>query len=450
MSPPEYRIESKPVAGRRGALIALVGGVIVGLGLVLLSLAETGFAGLDSPALRIRVNGLDGRVGRDVLLPRHGWVLQVDLPEGLPEAVADSLVVTIREERTGATVDLTERFEARGDTRSFVVPESLGLIQGLFQIQATLHDGAQALSQFRRLWIRDWLGGPPIGGHQVVHFDFGVDRDEDARPDFEQDLVRLGLLDASPSPAAPALADRIAARALARVRLAYDRDDDPNDAGLPRDVVTVRFERETGRTPVVTRICVGGVNHAHPGSIGNVRYDPGNAYKGRDECAPRKGDPPAGLFPSELGIYSEDALYRSTLAPFDREAGGLPVGADRLDLDRIEGRRRDARSEAIEEAIETLGDALGSVMAHEAGHALGLVPPGRPGVGLFGGEDEDGPAWAHNLHPADDDGPWLMDPGETLRFEDLAGRGARGPLRFRPLNHAYLRDRVVTRKRGAL
>ena len=101
------------------------------------------------------------------------------------------------------------------------------------------------------------------------------------------------------------------------------------------------------------------------------------------------------------------------------------------------------RAQALERAIETLGDVLCSVMAHESAHALGLVPAGRPGVGLFGGDDGD--AYAHNL---DVEGKppetiWLMNPGHGFDFEQLAGTGEAGELRFRPLNHAYLRDRVV-------
>ncbi len=36
-----------------------------------------------------------------------------------------------------------------------------------------------------------------------------------------------------------------------------------------------------------------------------------------------------------------------------------------------------------------------------------------------------------------------MNDGRGFRFEDLAGVGPAGELRFRPLNHAYLKDRVV-------
>ena len=40
-----------------------------------------------------------------------------------------------------------------------------------------------------------------------------------------------------------------------------------------------------------------------------------------------------------------------------------------------------------------------------------------------------------------------MNTGRTVRFADLAGRGEAGELRFRPLNWAYLKDRLILRAR---
>ena len=165
-----------------------------------------------------------------------------------------------------------------------------------------------------------------------------------------------------------------------------------------------------------------------PARSGHVRFDARNARRASDECT---GDEPAGLFPAELSTYRESALYREIMAPFDAAVGGAPFDGD------------PARRDAVDRAIAVFGDVLGTLMAHETGHALGLVAPGRPGVGLFGGES--GEAYAHAVGP---DGtpatePSLMDPGRRFRFEELAGESPLGELRFRPLDYAYLRDRVV-------
>ena len=101
--------------GSRGLLIALIVGLAIGSLLLVLSQRERAFAGLDRPELGILVNGLDARTGRDLLLPVSGWVIHVVLPDALPKDVRETLVVTLREERTGTTV---EADPDTGDTRT--------------------------------------------------------------------------------------------------------------------------------------------------------------------------------------------------------------------------------------------------------------------------------------------------------------------------------------------
>jgi hypothetical protein len=432
--------------GARGGFFALAVGLVIGLLLLGLAQKERTFAGLDRPELTILVNGLDARTGRDLLLPVSGWVVHVVLPTGLPDEVRETLAITLREERTGTTIDVTDRFTLHDDVAALVVPESLGLGEGLFSIRARLLDEEQReLARHRRVRIRGWLGGPPIGQRQVIHFDFAIDRDADGRPDFEQDLERLGLASARAPGLGAQTAKAVSQRALARVLRAYDPEDDPNGTFRERDTVFVRFVLEAEPNPVTTRICVGGLNAAFPGSIGNVRFDPRNSIKGQQECAPRDEEPAAGLFPSELAIYKDSPLYSEVLGEFDPAHGGTPLGDRPQDVDLLDPLTITPRARAAQRAIAVVGDVLGTVMAHEAGHALGLVAPGKPGVGLFGGRARDGADRHHNMSvmggPAE--APWLMNEGRGFRFEDLAGEGSGGELRFRPLNHAYLKDRVV-------
>lgn len=433
-------------------LLAIGIGLVVGLVLVASSLREGRFAGGHDGEIEIRINGVGQRMSRDVLLPDRGWVLQIALPPGLPDAIRDSLSVTLRAERTGAMIEIADQLRLDGDLATFVVPESLGLYEGLLSIRATLTDlEAREQVAYRRVRIRSWLGGPPIGARQVVHFDFEVDRDGDGRPDFERDLERFGLASPERPELARIVAAQIAERALARVRRAYDPDDDPNGTGRERDPVFVQFLLETEPSPYVTRICVGGSNRLHPRSVGHVRFDHRNERRSSKEC---EGAEPAGLFPAELTIYEDSALYREVLGPFLPARGGFPIGSRPQDDASVAAAIRggdpdpdtlDERSRAIARALDVFGNALGTIMAHESAHALGLVPAGRPGVGLFGGAEEDGDAYAHNLdawgeRPAR---AWLMNVGTSFSFEELAGRGDGGELRFRPLNYAYLKDRVV-------
>ena len=80
----------------------------IAIGLVLIGFAfrDSSFAGRHDAQIEIRVNGLDLRTGRDVLLPRDGWVLHVEVPADLPPEIRDTLEITLREERTGTTIPI--------------------------------------------------------------------------------------------------------------------------------------------------------------------------------------------------------------------------------------------------------------------------------------------------------------------------------------------------------
>jgi hypothetical protein len=102
-----------------------------------------------------------------------------------------------------------------------------------------------------------------------------------------------------------------------------------------------------------------------------------------------------------------------------------------------------ARWNAIQYAIDIYSRVMGSITGHETGHALGLVEPGPPGLGLFGGSS--GANYSHDVNP---DGTvpsanFLMKGGPYLKFQDLAGLAGKPLPFFRPLDFAYLRDRAV-------
>ncbi|MFK7896472.1 MAG: hypothetical protein AB8G23_11585 [Myxococcota bacterium] len=447
----------------RPAFAIALGIVIGGLLLFLASLQPVRRLGDE---IAIRVNGVDPRMARDVLLPGYGWTLQVLLPvnaETGKTELPENLIVELREERTGLTLEIQDRLLLRDGYASYTVPKDLGLHEGLIAIRLLLADEEGnpdgRAEDWVRVRLRPWTNGPPVGSRQWVFFDFGVDQNENGRIDFHEDLERLGF--AAGAATTAALADAIADRALRRVLRAYNPEHDPNRTGQDRDIVRVRFEIDPSTipkpSPYTTRICVGGVDPSHPESVGQVGFDRDNKKKSSTECGL---EPPAGIFPSALATYRDSALYKQILAPFNAASGGVPIGNHAEDaaalaqiasagVDEAPGSRNPAtggqseRERALSNAISVLGDALGSIMAHETGHALGLVAEGAPGVGLFGGSSQND--FAHNLaadgsEPAQ---PWLMNPGRSLSFEALAGRDESGELHFRPLNYAYLRDRIV-------
>jgi len=436
---------------RRRILGALAGptlAILLGLlaGLILLAIANFG-GGFGGPAVdrsgrvEIAVNGIEHRMSRDVLLPNHGWALQVLHPGVLAEETRAGLDLQLRSERTGATLQIEELVDVQDGISTLLIRESLGISEGLLSVRARLSlTNGQVLEDSRRIRIRRWFGGKSIGSRQVIHFDFSVDHDGDSKPDFLEDLEYLGLTSPEHPELAREVARRIEERALSRVERAYDATNDPNLTGLERDGVHVLFRQTKDPAALVTRICVGGQNPTQEDSVGYVHFDRRNEDKRSTECG---GDPFAGIFPGELEVYRDAPLYVEVMSPFQTSHGGRPIGTDPEDsISRLED-GDDARSLATARLIAVIGDVLGTIMAHEAGHTLGLVAAGKPGAGLFGGAEGD--VYKHNL---DADGerestPWLMNVGKALTFEELAGESEAGELAFRPLNYAYLRDRIV-------
>lgn len=457
-------------------LLGVLAGVLIGGALVVFSAGDE--ARRADHRIVIGINGLALRETRDLLLPPHGWTLQVAFDPPLePGRSEPQIEIELREERTGMTIPVADRLVTRPDHATFVVPEALGIREGLLAVRAraTFADGTTS-EDWRRLRIRAFFGGPPIGGRQIVHFDFGVDRDGDGAPDFPADLIALGLVsaagdsagantaaspDTSPDALPDRLARRIAERALARVARAFDDPSDPNRTGRERDPVGVRFQLEPviveAERPYTTRICVGGRDPGHPGSVGHVRFDRRNARRsssecgsgattaddgGRAEASEGRGEA-TGIFPGELAIYASSPRYREVFAPFLAAEGGIPFGLAPGDAERLGHASPDERGSQLVRAIEVLGDALGTLMAHETGHALGLVAAGKPPIGLFGGGE--GTRFVHAI-PADPEAPAapsLMDPGPEFTFEQLAAPDSASELRFRPIDYAYLQDRVV-------
>jgi hypothetical protein len=131
--------------------------------------------------------------------------------------------------------------------------------------------------------------------------------------------------------------------------------------------------------------------------------------------------------------------------------GGTPVGEHVLDpivldpgFDPLGGTAEElTRYDSVQTAIRVYADALGSIVAHETGHALGLVQMGPPGGGLFGGST--GAEFSHAVEPDGTEPPenYLMKAGNTFSFQELAGLNGHELPTFRPLNYAWLRDRAV-------
>jgi hypothetical protein len=212
--------------------------------------------------------------------------------------------------------------------------------------------------------------------------------------------------------------------------------------------VAVAFSTTNPGSGDVTRVCIGGEDPGGGINIGEVLIDPKNSNRSSVECGTL---PPTGIFPRELLILAGEAAFQAVFNPLRPETGGVPVGAHPLDATVLApgfdpgtaSPDELARYELVHAAVQGFADMLGTIAAHEAGHALGLVPAGVPGGGLYGGTS--GAELNHDVTPAgvSPSESYVMNAGNTFTFARLAGLNGNPLPSFRPIDYAYLRDRLV-------
>jgi hypothetical protein len=397
------------------------------------------------PSISITLNGIPSAMNGLLVVPPSGFVVNLTVTPGGHPIVPASLQVAATRWGGGLTPPLEGLFVETPTGAIAEFPSGYALEPGSYTLIAVVRDSADRQgSGTLSFAVRAFPGPtPPIGSGQQIWYDFAADRDAVPGPDFDVDLQHFGL----GSPLYPALSavarDLVVERVLARVEQAYDAD----GSGLDGPVA-VTFTDQPPSAGDVTRICVGGEDPTGGSTVGSIQIDPGNAARNSVECGTI---PPTGVFPRELLGYAGQTSFANVFDPLRPAAGGVPIGASIWDLwvlhPSFDPETADPpaveRWEVVTAAIDAFGNALGSILAHETGHALGLVPPGPPGGGLFGGSD--GVAYAHALNP-DGTTPvenFLMKAGNTFNFARLAGLGYSALPVFRPIELAYLHDRVV-------
>ncbi len=402
------------------------------------------------PQITITLNGIPPEMNQLLVLPGSGSVVNVAITPGTLPLDASQYGFGVFLDHWGGLFNQTIPGIVRApDGRSAV-----GVLQldeatiGTFTLNAVASDvdgrwGTASLS----FAVRGFAGGAaPIGVGQKIWLDFESDRDAVPGPDFPVDLEHFGL----GSPTAPALSAEARERAIAAVldRLAeLYHEADGNGIGAP-DPVQVDFFADDPGPGDVTRICVGGEDPSGGWTIGNILIDRNNAKRTSTECGTI---PPSGVFPRELLWFAGQSAFQQAFDALRPAVGGTPVGGDPLDavvldpaFDPASASPEElARLEQIEAAIAAFGDALGTIVGHEAAHALGLVPGGPPGGGLYGGTS--GAATSHDVTPsgASPSANFLLNAGNTFTFARLAGLEGQALAVLRPLDFAYLRDRVV-------
>jgi hypothetical protein len=291
--------------------------------------------------------------------------------------------------------------------------------------------------------VRNWGIPIPIGASQKVFLDFGQDRDGAGGNDFDEDLRAFGLgSTASPSLSA-AVRVEVIERSLARVRAFYGQDAD----GSPGpDPVTVAFSSTSAAG--ATRICVGGEDPSGGVTFGLTPFDKNNTQTGTDTCAI---SPTYGVFPREFLFFAGNANFQAVFNPLRSAAGGVPVGEHALDpvvlapgFDPATAPPdQAARWSLIDAAESTFAQFVATIAAHESGHTLGLTAAGAAPGGLWGGSS--GGYAYHNVatsggSPSQN---FLMNSGSAFTYERIVGAAGTALPAIRPLNAAYLRNRLM-------
>lgn len=346
--------------------------------------------------------------------------------------------------------DLTPLFGVTPARAVWEVPAGSDLARTTHAIDVEVADRAGNLATAGYAWaVRDFAAGPPLGAIQTVFLDFDQDRSGAPEVDFLEDLRHFGLSTAATPSLEAAMRDRLVGEIAARAHGYYGRLGDGSPGPDAANVVFTPVDPGGPRS----RLCVGGTSSLGASYLGASTLDPNNAVKSSDECAASGA---FGVFPRAIStLWSSNPEYRRVFDPLDASRGGTPVGADPVDPVVLDpafdpdaaSAEELARFEVVEDAVDAFAQAVATAVAHETGHLVGLTPPGPTPGGLFGGTsgaDVDHNVTSAGTAPAAN---FLMNAGNTFRFEEMTGRAGFPLPVFRPLSWAYLRDRLVVNAR---
>ena len=393
-------------------------------------------------SIQVTLNGIPADEAAVLVVPPAGFTVDVEFAD--PARVRpESLSLVIGSQRTGSvTIDLAPEIVASDSSGAVAImpsdtPLAIGTHIAVAAVETTSGRTIVAAQLFA---VRQHSPGPPLANGQWVQLDFSEDRDGDGRADFQDDLLAFGLGSAADPASAAIVHDWVIGEVVARSQAFFD---ETNPSGLPggdaADVVLSDLPAPAGP---YTRICVGGEDPSGGNAIGNVLYDARNGNLADVACDDFL---PSGVFPRGMLAYAFQASFQNVFAPLL----AFPVGDHPLDATVLgpgydpDDPAQRARFEEISAGVEGFAQALASITAHEVGHALGMVAPGDPGAGLFGGFS--GPEYTHNLTPAGatPSENLLMNEGQSFSFARLAGLEGESPPRIRALNWAYLQGRLV-------
>ncbi|MCA8942119.1 MAG: Ig-like domain-containing protein [Planctomycetes bacterium] len=408
------------------------------------------------PSVAVTLNATNALRADDLVMPPFGFEVNVSaIDSNTYNQDMSSAEITISGPSTidSETVFATAIVEPT--TVTYRVPSTHELSPGSYTLTARVRDlsgnlGVAADFKFDVAGATDDV--VPFERTQVVWLRLDLDRDGNGRGDFLDDLYRLGFAsDAGIGTINDRMFEVLRDGILSRVHQLYERK--PNGGRLGSDSVPIRFTHRQPLGVASMQMALGGFdpegasNRGYgdetSGTLGRALYDYRNARFNDNNTGVNPG---VGVFPAELFLYEasiHDDVYPSFVTTFGQaflpiqpDMGGDPVGTDARDATVISASFDYATASTLERArynqifiaADQWATAIGTILAHEAGHSLGLVAPGRESYELHGD------ASLHNEYANLSD---IM--AAAVGYDGLVTLD----YAFRDLNLAYLRHRLL-------
>lgn len=411
------------------------------------------------PQVQARLNGIDETRSTGLLLPPHGFTIDVAVVDPVHHSLdmAGVDIVLTGPGMAPAADQLRRIAELDYGSCAVRLPPTLRLQPGNWTLQVRARDlsGNQATSAELAFVVAEPTAPMlPFERTQVVWVRTDLDRDRNGTPDFDDDLLRLGLAaPGDPCGSNVRLRELVLDGILAKANRLYGRGSRGEPLG--GESVSLRLSRRLPIGAAHMQIALGGYDPEGrktrtygddtTGVLGRAYYDHRNANMGDRNIATSPG---LGVFPGEMWLYqtylhqqvwpSFQTMFAQRFRPLCAPMGGTPAGAHALDavvlapgFDYAAGTGpQRARWLTIMQAADEWANVIGVVLAHEVGHAVGLVAPGPAPRGLFGDR---------SLHNAYATATEVM--AAAVGYEAMATLD----YAFRDIDLAYLRQRVLLR-----
>ncbi len=418
-------------------------------------------AGFDTtaPQVVVRLNGIEATRGSGLSLPPYGFTIDVAVLDPVDHSL-DMACVEVVLAGPGSppeSASLRRIAEVDFGTYRVRVPDTLRLLPGAWTVTVRARDLSGNLGSTPELAftvVEPTAPMLPFERTQVVWVRTDLDRDHNGVADFDDDLLRLGLAAAGdPCGSNQRLRELLLDGILAKANQLYGRGSRGEPLG--GDSVSLRLSRRLPVGATHMQIALGGYDPEGrrsrsygddtTGVLGRAYYDHRNANMGDRNIATNPG---LGVFPGEMWLYQTyihqqvwpafQTMFAQRFRPLCPPMGGTPAGAHNLDgivlapgfdFATASGAQR-ARWLTILQAADDWANVIGVILAHEVGHAVGLVAPGPAPRGLFGDRS------LHNNFATATEVMAAAVGYEAMATLDYA---------FRDIDLAYLRQRVLLR-----